>query len=127
MIYELCKVCECGYVFEGFVVVFVNIDEFIVIIKVVLMLLIVKQELMVKLWDLLFVCEMLMCVESENVVVGGCFVYCLEGLNLVFGMQVDGLYCLFDMQVQEILQMCLQCLIGFEQDKIIGEYCDVMV
>ncbi|MCP6336027.1 hypothetical protein NL449_28815, partial [Klebsiella pneumoniae] len=38
----------------------------------------------------------------------------------------DGLYRLSDAQASEILQMRLQRLTGLEQDKIIGEYRDVM-
>jgi DNA gyrase subunit A len=41
-------------------------------------------------------------------------------------MQPDGLYRLSDDQAGEILQMRLQRLTGLEQDKIIGEYKDVM-
>jgi Type IIA topoisomerase (DNA gyrase/topo II, topoisomerase IV), A subunit len=47
-------------------------------------------------------------------------------LNPSFGMQSDGLYRLSDTQAQEILQMRLQRLTGLEQDKIIGEYREVM-
>ena len=41
-------------------------------------------------------------------------------------MQADGLYRLSDDQASEILQMRLQRLTGLEQDKIIGEYKEVM-
>jgi DNA gyrase subunit A len=41
-------------------------------------------------------------------------------------MQSDGLYRLSDDQAQEILQMRLQRLTGLEQDKIVGEYKEVM-
>jgi DNA gyrase subunit A len=41
-------------------------------------------------------------------------------------MQPDGLYRLSDDQASEILQMRLQRLTGLEQDKIVGEYRDVM-
>jgi DNA gyrase subunit A len=41
-------------------------------------------------------------------------------------MQPEGLYRLSDDQTQEILQMRLQRLTGLEQDKIIGEYKEVM-
>jgi len=41
-------------------------------------------------------------------------------------MQADGLYKLSDVQAQEILQMRLQRLTGLEQDKIVGEYKEVM-
>ncbi|MFX8086697.1 DNA gyrase subunit A, partial [Acinetobacter baumannii] len=43
-----------------------------------------------------------------------------------FGMQADGLYRLSEAQAGEILQMRLQRLTGLEQDKIVGEYKDVM-
>jgi DNA gyrase subunit A len=43
-----------------------------------------------------------------------------------YGLQADGLYRLSDDQAQEILQMRLQRLTGLEQDKIIGEYKEVM-
>jgi DNA gyrase subunit A len=43
-----------------------------------------------------------------------------------FGMQADGLYRLSEDQASEILQMRLQRLTGLEQDKIVGEYRDVM-
>jgi DNA gyrase subunit A len=43
-----------------------------------------------------------------------------------YGLQADGLYRLSDDQAGEILQMRLQRLTGLEQDKIIGEYKDVM-
>jgi DNA gyrase subunit A len=41
-------------------------------------------------------------------------------------MQADGLYRLSDDQAGEILQMRLQRLTGLEQDKIVGEYKEVM-
>jgi DNA gyrase subunit A len=43
-----------------------------------------------------------------------------------FGLQADGLYRLSDEQASEILQMRLSRLTGLEQDKIIGEYKEVM-
>jgi DNA gyrase subunit A len=47
-------------------------------------------------------------------------------LEREFGMQSDGLYRLSETQAQEVLQMRLQRLTGLEQDKIVGEYKDVM-
>ncbi|MFX8137457.1 DNA gyrase subunit A, partial [Acinetobacter baumannii] len=41
-------------------------------------------------------------------------------------MQADGLYRLSEAQAGEILQMRLQRLTGLEQDKIVGEYKEVM-
>ncbi|MEO7152111.1 MAG: DNA gyrase C-terminal beta-propeller domain-containing protein, partial [Burkholderiaceae bacterium] len=49
-----------------------------------------------------------------------------EGLPRHFGIQPDGLYRLSEEQAGEILQMRLQRLTGLEQDKILGEYKDVM-
>src|SRR3990167_1623720 len=49
-----------------------------------------------------------------------------EGLLAQYGLQADGLYRLSDDQAGEILQMRLQRLTGLEQDKIIGEYKEVM-
>src|SRR5690606_3638563 len=42
------------------------------------------------------------------------------------GLQEDGMYRLSDVQAQEILNMRLQRLTGLEQDKIVGEYRDIM-
>src|SRR5690606_27842035 len=49
-----------------------------------------------------------------------------EGLDADFGMQASGQYRLSDVQAQEILNMRLQRLTGLEQDKIVGEYKEVM-
>ncbi|MDF0502440.1 DNA gyrase subunit A [Burkholderia cenocepacia] len=125
-IYELRKARERGHVLEGLAVALANIDEFIAIIKAAPTPPIAKQELMAKPWDSSLVREMLMRAESENAAAGGRSAYRPEGLNPAFGMQADGLYRLSDTQAQEILQMRLQRLTGLEQDKIIGEYRDVM-
>ena len=125
-IYELRKARERGHVLEGLAVALANIDEFIAIIKAAPTPPIAKQELMAKPWDSSLVREMLTRAESENAAAGGRSAYRPEGLNPAFGMQTDGLYRLSDTQAQEILQMRLQRLTGLEQDKIIGEYRDVM-
>ncbi|KVF76128.1 DNA gyrase subunit A [Burkholderia sp. FL-7-2-10-S1-D7] len=125
-IYELRKARERGHVLEGLAVALANIDEFIAIIKAAPTPPIAKQELMAKPWDSSLVREMLTRAETENASAGGRSAYRPEGLNPVFGMQADGLYRLSDTQAQEILQMRLQRLTGLEQDKIIGEYREVM-
>ncbi|MBR8377028.1 DNA gyrase subunit A [Burkholderia cenocepacia] len=125
-IYELRKARERGHVLEGLAVALANIDEFIAIIKAAPTPPVAKQELMAKPWDSSLVREMLTRAESENAAAGGRSAYRPEGLNPAFGMQTDGLYRLSDTQAQEILQMRLQRLTGLEQDKIIGEYRDVM-
>ncbi|KVK90255.1 DNA gyrase subunit A [Burkholderia ubonensis] len=125
-VYELRKARERGHVLEGLAVALANIDEFIAIIKAAPTPPIAKQELMAKAWDSSLVREMLTRAETENATAGGRGAYRPEGLNPAFGMQGDGLYRLSDTQAQEILQMRLQRLTGLEQDKIIGEYRDVM-
>src|SRR5690606_28468585 len=57
---------------------------------------------------------------------GGSAAYRPEGLDTGYGLQGDGLYRLSDVQAQEILNMRLQRLTGLEQDKIVGEYKDIM-
>ncbi|AFT86785.1 DNA gyrase subunit A [Paraburkholderia phenoliruptrix] len=125
-VYELRKARERGHVLEGLAVALANIDEFIAIIKAAPTPPIAKQELMARPWDSSLVREMLSRAETENASAGGRDAYRPDGLNPSFGMQADGLYRLSDTQAQEILQMRLQRLTGLEQDKIIGEYRDVM-
>jgi DNA gyrase subunit A len=83
-----------------------------------------KAALMSKSWDSSLVREMLSRAEGDTP--GGRAAYRPEGLPASIGLQPDGLYRLSDDQAQEILQMRLQRLTGLEQDKIIGEYKDVM-
>ncbi|CAM2179112.1 DNA gyrase subunit A [Paraburkholderia sacchari] len=125
-VYELRKARERGHVLEGLAVALANIDEFIAIIKAAPTPPIAKQELMNRPWDSSLVREMLTRAEQENAGAGGREAYRPEGLNPQYGMQADGLYRLSDTQAQEILQMRLQRLTGLEQDKIIGEYREVM-
>ncbi|HEY3538671.1 MAG TPA: DNA gyrase subunit A [Trinickia sp.] len=125
-VYELRKARERGHVLEGLAVALANIDEFISIIKAAPTPPIAKQELMARAWDSSLVRDMLARAETENAAAGGREAYRPEGLNPAFGMQADGLYKLSDTQAQEILQMRLQRLTGLEQDKIIGEYREVM-
>jgi DNA gyrase subunit A len=125
-VYELRKARERGHVLEGLAVALANIDEFIAIIKAAPTPPIAKQELMARAWDSSLVREMLARAQAENAAAGGREAYRPEGLNPVFGMQGDGFYKLSDTQAQEILQMRLQRLTGLEQDKIIGEYREVM-
>ncbi|MFM0736659.1 DNA gyrase subunit A [Paraburkholderia xenovorans] len=125
-VYELRKARERGHVLEGLAVALANIDEFIAIIKAAPTPPIAKQELMARPWDSSLVREMLARAETDNASAGGREAYRPDGLNPSFGMQTDGLYRLSDTQAQEILQMRLQRLTGLEQDKIIGEYREVM-
>jgi DNA gyrase subunit A len=123
-VYELRKARERGHVLEGLAVALANIDEFIETIKTSPTPPVAKAALMSKGWDSSLVREML--ARAEGGTPGGREAYRPEGLPAHYGLQADGLYRLSDDQAQEILQMRLQRLTGLEQDKIIGEYREVM-
>ncbi|MBT9597702.1 MAG: DNA gyrase subunit A [Vitreoscilla sp.] len=123
-VYELRRARERGHVLEGLAVALANIDEFITIIKNSPTPPMAKSALMAKSWDSSLVREMLSRAEADTP--GGREAYRPEGLPVNYGMQPDGLYRLSDDQAGEILQMRLQRLTGLEQDKIIGEYKEVM-
>ena len=123
-VYALRKARERGHVLEGLAVALANIDEFIETIKTSPTPPVAKAALMAKSWDSSMVREML--ARAEESTRGGREAYRPEGLPRNYGLQPDGLYRLSDDQAQEILQMRLQRLTGLEQDKIIGEYREVM-
>jgi DNA gyrase subunit A len=123
-VFELRKARERGHVLEGLAVALANIDEFIETIRNSPTPPVAKQALMSKSWDSSLVRDMLARAEQDTA--GGREAYRPEGLPPHYGMQPDGLYRLSDDQASEILQMRLQRLTGLEQDKIIGEYKDVM-
>ena len=123
-VYELKKARERGHVLEGLAVALANIDEFIETIKTSPTPPVAKAALMSKSWDSSMVREMLARAEANTT--GGRAAYRPLGLPASYGLQSDGLYRLSDDQAQEILQMRLQRLTGLEQDKIIGEYREVM-
>jgi DNA gyrase subunit A len=123
-VFELRKARERGHVLEGLAVALANIDEFIAIIKNSPTPPVARTALMSKSWDSAIVREMLSRAELDAL--GGRQAYRPEGLPSHYGMQADGLYRLSDDQAGEILQMRLQRLTGLEQDKIIGEYKEVM-
>jgi DNA gyrase subunit A len=123
-VYELRKARDRGHVLEGLAVALANIDEFIAIIKNSPTPPVAKSALMAKSWDSSLVREMLARAEVDTP--GGRSAYRPEGLPVQYGLQPDGLYRLSDDQAGEILQMRLQRLTGLEQDKIIGEYKEVM-
>ena len=123
-VFELRKARERGHVLEGLAVALANIDEFIATIKASPTPPVAKAALMGKSWDSSMVREMLSRVGGDTP--GGMQAYRPEGLQKEFGIQADGLYRLSDDQAGEILQMRLQRLTGLEQDKILGEYKEVM-
>jgi DNA gyrase subunit A len=123
-VFALRKARERGHVLEGLAVALANIDEFIETIRNSPTPPMAKAALMSKSWDSSLVREMLTRAEADTP--GGRAAYRPEGLPAHYGLQGDGLYRLSEDQAQEILQMRLQRLTGLEQDKIVGEYKDVM-
>jgi DNA gyrase subunit A len=123
-VFELRKARERGHVLEGLAVALANIDRFIEIIKTSPTPPVAKTALMGENWDSSLVRDML--ARAEGQTPGGRDAYRPESLPPQYGMQADGLYRLSDGQAGEILQMRLQRLTGLEQDKILGEYRDVM-
>ncbi|SAI12567.1 DNA gyrase subunit A [Bordetella ansorpii] len=124
-VFQLRKARERGHVLEGLAVALANIDDFIAIIKAAPTPPVARQELMARTWDSSLVREMLARADDGNTP-GGRAAYRPDDLAAEFGLQNDGLYRLSDTQAQEILNMRLQRLTGLEQDKIVGEYREVM-
>jgi DNA gyrase subunit A len=123
-VFQLRKARERGHVLEGLAVALANIDDFIAIIRAAPTPPVAKQDLMARSWDSSLVREML--ARADGNVLGGSAAYRPDGLDPAYGLQGDGLYRLSDTQAQEILNMRLQRLTGLEQDKIVGEYREVM-
>lgn len=124
-IYELRKARERGHVLEGLAVALANIDEFIAIIRNAPTPPVAKEELLARSWDSSLVREMLTRATADGGKINADD-FRPEGLEKQYGLQSDGLYRLSEVQAYEILQMRLQRLTGLEQDKIVGEYKDVM-
>ena len=116
-VFELRKARARGHVLEGLAVALANVDEMIALIKAAPTPPEAKVSLMARAWTSPVVEEMLKRAASDA--------SRPEGLSVEFGLHPDG-YRLSDTQAQEILQMRLQRLTGLEQDKIVGEYKEVM-
>ena len=116
-VFELRKARERGHILEGLAVALSNVDEIIQIIKSSETPPIAKEKLMGKAWRSALVEEMLARVEPDF--------SRPAGLAPQYGLHKDG-YHLSDVQAQRILEMQLQRLTNLEQDKIVGEYKEVM-
>ena len=123
-VYELKKARDRGHVLEGQAVALANIDEFIKVIKESPTPPVAKTALMARSWDSPLVREMISRAAADSATDSSAFRP--DGLPDHYGLQPDGGYRLSDVQAQEILQMRLQRLTGLEQDKVFGEYKDVM-
>jgi DNA gyrase subunit A len=118
-VFELKKSRERGHVLEGLAVALSNVDEVIALIKAAPTPAVAKESLMAKAWRSALVEEMLARASVDTKA------FRPEGLAPEFGISKDG-YHLSDTQAQAILDLRLQRLTGLEQDKIVGEYKEIM-
>ena len=119
-IFELRKARERGHILEGLAVALSNVDEIIALIKAAPTPADAKRELMARSWRSSLVEDMLSRVSDISRP---------DGLLPEFGLVGKGKaagYHLSDAQAQAILELRLQRLTGLEQDKIVGEYREVM-
>ncbi|GAB4125568.1 MAG: DNA gyrase subunit A [Sideroxydans sp.] len=116
-VFELKKARERGHILEGLAVALSNVDEIIALIKAAPTPADAKRELMARGWHSSLVEDMLSRVSEAARP---------EGLAPQFGLVKGQGYYLSDAQAQAILELRLQRLTGLEQDKIVGEYREVM-
>ncbi len=119
--FELRKARERGHILEGLAVALSNVDEIIALIKASATPPEAKVALMSRVWRSALVEEMLERAAADAARP--------DGLLPEFGWQQDANpagYRLSDAQAQAILELRLQRLTGLEQDKIQGEYREVM-
>ncbi|MEQ1914957.1 MAG: DNA gyrase subunit A [Sideroxydans sp.] len=119
-IFELRKARERGHILEGLAVALSNVDEIIALIKAAPTPADAKRELMARSWRSSLVEDMLSRVSDASRP---------DGLAAEFGLVGAGNargYYLSEAQTQAILELRLQRLTGLEQDKIVGEYREVM-
>jgi DNA gyrase subunit A len=119
--FELRKARERGHVLEGLAVALSNVDEIIALIKAAAAPPEAKATLMAKVWRSPLVESMLERSAADAARP--------DGLPLDFGWHAETKppgYRLSDVQAQAILELRLQRLTGLEQDKIVGEYKEVM-
>jgi DNA gyrase subunit A len=117
-VFELRKARQRAHVLEGLSVALANIDEVIALIKASPNRPAAREALMERAWEPGMVITML-----ER---AGADASRPEDLAEHFGLGADG-YRLSDAQTQAILDLRLHQLTGLEQEKIIGEYQDLLV
>ncbi len=123
-VFELREARRRGHILEGLAVALASIDDFIAIIKAAPTPPVAKVELMARSWDSPLVRDMLERAQRDSTT--GAAAFRPESLAPELGLQGDGRYRLSEEQAEQILQMRLQRLTGLEQDKIVGEYREVM-
>ncbi len=124
-VFALKEARKKGHLLEGQAVALANLDDFISIIRNSPTPPVAKSELMTRAWDSALVRSMLTRTREDGSKVNADD-YRPDWLGKGFGMQGDGLYKLSDEQAQAILDMRLARLTGLEQDKVLGEYKQIM-
>jgi DNA gyrase subunit A len=120
--FELRKARDRGHILEGLAVALSNVDEIIALIKAAATPAEAKVALMARTWRSALVEDMLTRSAADAARP--------EGLAPEYGWQQHGSprgYRLSEAQAQAILELRLQRLTGLEQEKITGEYREVMV
>ncbi|KPK51246.1 MAG: DNA gyrase subunit A, partial [Thiotrichales bacterium SG8_50] len=116
--YDLRKSRERAHVLEGLAVTLENIDRIIALIKAAKDPAEAKVALMKEMWQAKQVAELL--ARSDTSMSRP------EDLDAIYGLSKKG-YKLSDAQAQAILELRLHRLTGLEQEKIHGEYTDILV
>ena len=120
--FELRKARDRGHILEGLAVALSNVDEIIALIKAAATPAEAKAALMARTWRSALVEDMLNRSAADAARP--------EALAQEYGWQQHGSpqgYRLSEAQAQAILELRLQRLTGLEQEKITGEYREVMV
>jgi DNA gyrase subunit A len=117
-IFDLRKSRERAHVLEGLAVALENIDRIIALIKAAKDPASAKIALMKEMWPAKQIAELL--ARSDTSLSRP------EDLDAIYGLSKKG-YKLSDAQAQAILELRLHRLTGLEQDKIHGEYTDILV
>jgi DNA gyrase subunit A len=116
-IYDLAKARERAHILEGLAVALANIDEIIALIKASPSSAEAKASLLARGWQPGVVTELLQRAGDVSTRP--------NGLSADAGLNGGG-YHLSEAQAQAILDMRLHRLTGLEQDKIIGEYKELL-
>ena len=116
-LFDLRKARNRAHVLEGLTVALANLDELIEMIKTSPSPAVAKERLLAKCWDPGLVRAML----GQ----GGADTSRPENLDPEYGLREDG-YQLSPQQAQEILNMRLHRLTGLEQEKLTGEYEEIL-
>ncbi|POZ50276.1 DNA gyrase subunit A [Methylovulum psychrotolerans] len=117
-LYLLRKARERAHVLEGLAVALANIDEMIELIKTSSSREEAKDGLLAKVWNAGLVASLLEAADADR--------SRPEDLPIEFGIH-GGQYQLTETQAQAILDLRLHRLTGLEQDKIVGEYKELLL